>query len=242
MRRRHAVPNALLPVMTVTILSLGYILGGAIVIETIFSWPGLGRLTYTAIGNQDYALLEGLFLVFSAAVIVVEPGRRPPLLLPRPAREGGLTMATRERTLPPSPTPPVPRAPVNPKKIARQRRKDSVTANLEAVPAERHGDGGSGHPVVLRRRSPIFAPLLADKCDLSPICHPNNPSLLSAEFAVLVRDGLPGALGALPDDLGREGFAHRRARGHAHHGRDRDGHRARRRLLRRLAGDRARCA
>ncbi len=69
-RRRHAVPNALLPVMTVTILSLGYILGGAIVIETIFSWPGLGRLTYTAIGNQDYALLEGLFLVFSAAVIV----------------------------------------------------------------------------------------------------------------------------------------------------------------------------
>ncbi len=57
-RRRHAVPNALLPVMTVTILSLGYVLGGAIVIETIFSWPGLGRLTYTAIGNQDYALLR----------------------------------------------------------------------------------------------------------------------------------------------------------------------------------------
>jgi peptide/nickel transport system permease protein len=68
-RRHHAVPNALLPVMTVTILSLGYVLGGAIVIETIFSWPGLGRLTYTAIGNQDYALLEGLFLLFSAAVI-----------------------------------------------------------------------------------------------------------------------------------------------------------------------------
>ena len=69
-RKRHAVPNALLPVMTVTILSLGYVLGGAIVIETIFSWPGLGRLTYTAIGNQDYALLQGLFLLFSAAVIV----------------------------------------------------------------------------------------------------------------------------------------------------------------------------
>ncbi len=38
-------------------------------IETIFSWPGLGRLTSTAIGNQDYALLQGLFLLFSAAVI-----------------------------------------------------------------------------------------------------------------------------------------------------------------------------
>ena len=69
-RRRHAVPNALLPTMTVTILSLGYVLGGAIVIEAIFSWPGLGRLTYSAIGNQDYALLQGLFLLFSAAVIV----------------------------------------------------------------------------------------------------------------------------------------------------------------------------
>ena len=69
-RRRHAVPNALLPTMTVTILSLGYVLGGAIVIETIFSWPGLGRLTSTAIGNQDYALLQGLFLLFSGAVIV----------------------------------------------------------------------------------------------------------------------------------------------------------------------------
>lgn len=69
-RRRHAVPNALLPTMTVTILSLGYVLSGAIVIETIFSWPGLGRLTYTAIQNQDFALLEGLFLLFSAAVIV----------------------------------------------------------------------------------------------------------------------------------------------------------------------------
>jgi peptide/nickel transport system permease protein len=69
-RRRHAVPNALLPTLTVTILSIGYVLGGAIVIETIFSWPGLGRLTYEAIGNQDYALLEGLFLVFSVAVII----------------------------------------------------------------------------------------------------------------------------------------------------------------------------
>ena len=69
-RRQHAVPNALLPTMTITILSLGYILSGAIVIETIFSWPGLGRLTYQAIGAQDFALLQGLFLVFSAAVII----------------------------------------------------------------------------------------------------------------------------------------------------------------------------
>jgi peptide/nickel transport system permease protein len=68
-RRHHAVPNALLPTMTVTILSLGYVLSGAIVIETIFSWPGLGRLTYDAIRTLDYALLQGLFLISSAAVI-----------------------------------------------------------------------------------------------------------------------------------------------------------------------------
>lgn len=69
-RRRHAVPNALLPTITVAVLYIGYIFGGAILIEVIFSWPGLGQLTYLAIRNQDYALLEGLFLLFSAAVIV----------------------------------------------------------------------------------------------------------------------------------------------------------------------------
>ena len=69
-RRRHAVPNALLPTMTITILSLGYVLGGAIVIEAIFSWPGLGGLTYLGIQERDNALLQGLFLIFSAAVIV----------------------------------------------------------------------------------------------------------------------------------------------------------------------------
>jgi peptide/nickel transport system permease protein len=69
-RKRHAVPNALLPTMTIAILSLGFVLSGAIVIETIFSWPGLGSLTYGAIQSQDFALLQGLFLLFSAAIIV----------------------------------------------------------------------------------------------------------------------------------------------------------------------------
>ena len=67
---RHAVPNALLPTMTVTILSLGFVISGAITIELIFSWPGLGNLTVTAIRERDFATLEGLFLVFSGAIIV----------------------------------------------------------------------------------------------------------------------------------------------------------------------------
>lgn len=69
-RKRHAVPNALLPTITIAILSLGFVLSGAIVIETIFSWPGLGRLTFEAIETRDFALLQGLFLLFSAAIIV----------------------------------------------------------------------------------------------------------------------------------------------------------------------------
>jgi peptide/nickel transport system permease protein len=67
---RHVVPNALLPTMTLTLLSLGFVFGGAITIEYVFSYPGLGSLTVQAIDGNDYPLLQGLFLLFSAAVIV----------------------------------------------------------------------------------------------------------------------------------------------------------------------------
>jgi peptide/nickel transport system permease protein len=69
-RNRHAVPNALLPSVTVIVLNLGFVIGGAITIETVFSIPGLGLLTYTAIQTPDLPLLQGLFLLFSASVIV----------------------------------------------------------------------------------------------------------------------------------------------------------------------------
>jgi peptide/nickel transport system permease protein len=69
--RRHALPNALLPSLTLFCLSLGYVVSGAITIETVFSWPGLGLLSYQALSGPDYPLLEGVFLVFSAAVILM---------------------------------------------------------------------------------------------------------------------------------------------------------------------------
>ncbi|MFL5792063.1 MAG: ABC transporter permease [Actinomycetota bacterium] len=69
-RRRHVVPNAFLPSFTLIILSFGFVLGGAIVIETVYSWPGLGLLTYNAINTLDYPVIQGVFLVASAAVIV----------------------------------------------------------------------------------------------------------------------------------------------------------------------------
>jgi peptide/nickel transport system permease protein len=68
-RRRHAVPNALLPSVTLIMLNLGFVISGAITTETVFSWPGLGQLSYQALNAPDYPVLEGTFLLFSAAVI-----------------------------------------------------------------------------------------------------------------------------------------------------------------------------
>ncbi len=66
---RHAMPNAMLPVVTLIAINLGFIVGGAIQIETVFSWPGLGRLMYAALTNRDYPVLQGLFLLITIAVI-----------------------------------------------------------------------------------------------------------------------------------------------------------------------------
>jgi peptide/nickel transport system permease protein len=68
-RRRHAVPNALLPSVTLIMLNLGFVISGAITTETVFSWPGLGLLSYQALNAPDYPTLEGTFLLFSVAVI-----------------------------------------------------------------------------------------------------------------------------------------------------------------------------
>ena len=70
-RRRHAVPNALLPAVTVIFLQIGGIIGGAVTVETVFSWPGLGYLTYQALKVPDLPLLQGTFIVFAGSVIVM---------------------------------------------------------------------------------------------------------------------------------------------------------------------------
>lgn len=67
---RHAVPNAILPTFTLTLLSLGFVFGGAITIEYVFSYPGVGWLTVSAIDAKDFPLLQALFLLFSSAVII----------------------------------------------------------------------------------------------------------------------------------------------------------------------------
>jgi len=68
---RHAVRNALLPMVTLIALDLGYIVGGAVLIEVIFSWPGIGESMFTAITQRDYPMLQGGFLILTVSVIVL---------------------------------------------------------------------------------------------------------------------------------------------------------------------------
>ncbi|HSO58949.1 MAG TPA: ABC transporter permease [Paenisporosarcina sp.] len=68
--RKHAIPNAMLPMVTVISINLGFMIAGAIEIETVFSWPGIGRLMYEALLNRDYPLLQGIFLIISTCVIL----------------------------------------------------------------------------------------------------------------------------------------------------------------------------
>jgi peptide/nickel transport system permease protein len=68
---RHALPNALIPVVTVIGLQVGTLLGGAILAETIFAWPGIGRLLIQAISQRDYPLVQGIVLVTALIVSLI---------------------------------------------------------------------------------------------------------------------------------------------------------------------------
>ena len=67
--RDHALKNAMLPMVTMIALTLGYMVGGAIQVETVFSWPGIGRLMYEAVMKRDYPVLQGAFLLLAISVI-----------------------------------------------------------------------------------------------------------------------------------------------------------------------------
>ncbi len=68
---RHALRNAMIPIITLVGLQFGALLAGAIVTETIFAWPGIGRLTVSAISNRDYALVQGCILAVGLTYIFV---------------------------------------------------------------------------------------------------------------------------------------------------------------------------
>ncbi|MFD4140506.1 ABC transporter permease [Streptomyces sp. NPDC058572] len=87
-RRRHAVPNALLPTVTMVFINLGHVAAGSILVETVFSWPGLGGLFYQALSVPDLPLVQGLFVVFAGAMILMNllADLLYPLLDPRVGR------------------------------------------------------------------------------------------------------------------------------------------------------------
>ena len=69
---KHALRNALFPVITMLGLRIGFLLSGAVITETIFSWPGVGRMTYEAILSRDYPLLMGVFFMISTLVVIAQ--------------------------------------------------------------------------------------------------------------------------------------------------------------------------
>lgn len=68
--RDHALKNAMLPMVTIIALNLSYVVGGAIQVETVFSWPGIGRLIFDSVAKQDYPVLQGAFLLLAVSVIL----------------------------------------------------------------------------------------------------------------------------------------------------------------------------
>ena len=68
--RHHAFPNAMLPMVTIIAINLGYVVAGAITAEIVFNWPGLGTLTVDALSSRDYPVLQGIFLLLSITVVL----------------------------------------------------------------------------------------------------------------------------------------------------------------------------
>jgi len=66
----HALKNAMLPIVTIIALNLGFTVAGSVQIETVFSWPGLGEAIYAAVGRRDYPVLQGAFLILAVSVVL----------------------------------------------------------------------------------------------------------------------------------------------------------------------------
>ncbi len=67
---RHVAPNAMLPTVTLVMMNIGFVMSGAILVETVFNWPGLGLLSYDSMMNRDYPVMQAVFLLGSVAVIL----------------------------------------------------------------------------------------------------------------------------------------------------------------------------
>ena len=67
---RHALPNALIPVITVAGLQLGHLLAGAVIVETVFAWPGVGRLVVSSIFAKDYVVVQAAVMLYAITYVL----------------------------------------------------------------------------------------------------------------------------------------------------------------------------
>ena len=170
--RRHAVPNALLPTITLIALSFGFVLGGAITVEVVFGYKGLGGLTYAALQNRDFPLLQGIFLISSATVIGMNLvadliyGYLDPRV--REALDADTADLARGR---PGPLPaglPESLAEVrSPRQIRTGAAPPRPRRVLEAVPQEQDGDGRAARSSCSSWSMAIFA-VFASKDGIDP--------------------------------------------------------------------------
>ena len=69
--RRYVLRNALLPIVTLIALSIGYVVGGALLVETVYTWPGIGLAVYQSVLSRDYPMLQGAFLILTLSVVML---------------------------------------------------------------------------------------------------------------------------------------------------------------------------
>jgi peptide/nickel transport system permease protein len=88
-RWRHAVPNAMAPTLSLVLTNLGFVVSGAVTVEAVFSWPGLGYLTFEALRGPDLPVLHGTFLLLCGSVVIADS--LADIALRRFDRRGGAT-------------------------------------------------------------------------------------------------------------------------------------------------------
>ena len=131
----YAARNAMLPNLTGFAMSLGFVVSGAILVEYVFDYPGVGFMLLQAAENEDYALMQGLFLLITVAVLLGDPRLRHPDRDPGPAHpDAGLSDGRPSAGLPPSagrslrPLPPADRAQAGARAARRRGRRPSPTS------------------------------------------------------------------------------------------------------------------
>ena len=205
--RKHGFRNALLPIVTLIALSLGFIIGGSITIEYVFSYPGIGLQTVEAIDQRDWPLLQAIFLLLTLLRDLLQPDRRPPLREARP--EGGRGVSV--------PSLPRPRSTSRPRRRPGGRRRRGAARVPPLLGAAAAGDDlRPRHPRLLHPRRDLRA---ADRA-VRPASE-DRRRLRAAVERALARHRRRRRRHALARHRGLAGVADRRLRGRARRDADR---------------------